>query len=162
MISPDRPFSRLVFIAAWALAVSWADRGRAAAPKGHFIYTPESITVLDSKTQLTWERYVPMLQPLPMVSYDFAQDYCANLDFDGSTDWRLPSMKELQTIVDRGGPFPTIDAEVFPSTPGDYFWTSSTRVDAMMMMNVWVVDFAGGSTAIRAPSTPTYARCVRP
>jgi len=35
--------------------------------------------------------------------------YCENLDFAGHDDWRLPNVRELQSIVDYGRFNPSID-----------------------------------------------------
>ncbi|MBW2591850.1 MAG: DUF1566 domain-containing protein [Deltaproteobacteria bacterium] len=47
----------------------------------------------------------------------------------GYDDWRIPNYLELPTIVDLGTSSPCIDTTTFPSTPGSYHWTSSTRPD---------------------------------
>ncbi len=54
---------------------------------------------------------------------------CENLEFAGRTDWRLPSVAELHTLIDvdqTGGVF--IDQTAFPDTPGTeaYYWSSTT------------------------------------
>ena len=48
----------------------------------------------------------------------------------GFTDWRLPTVKELQTLVNYGvaSPGPTIDTTWFPNTQGSYYWSSSPYV----------------------------------
>ena len=45
----------------------------------------------------------------------------------GYSDWRVPNVKELQSIVDYSGVYPAIDAEFFDITDEDsYFWTSTS------------------------------------
>ena len=39
--------------------------------------------------------------------------------------WRLPTVDELQTIVDRTKYDPAIDTEAFPDTESDCYWTST-------------------------------------
>ena len=39
--------------------------------------------------------------------------------------WRLPNIKELASIVDLRQSNPAIDGVVFPSTPADFFWSST-------------------------------------
>ena len=42
----------------------------------------------------------------------------------GYKDWRMPTRKELRTIVDYQQSFPAIDTSVFPNTVATSFWTS--------------------------------------
>ena len=45
----------------------------------------------------------------------------------GYSDWRVPNVKELQSIVDYSGVYPAIDEGVFNITDEDaYFWTSTS------------------------------------
>lgn len=50
----------------------------------------------------------------------------------GATDWRLPSLRELRTLVHSGITDPSvasIDAAYFPTTNADYYWTNTTDAD---------------------------------
>ena len=62
----------------------------------------------------------------------------------GAGDWRLPTVKELQGIVDYGVglPGPTIESAFFPNTPGSAFWSSSAH--ARDAKGGWVVYFDDG------------------
>ena len=45
----------------------------------------------------------------------------------GYSDWRVPDIKELQSIVDYSGTYPAIDGEFFNITDADaYFWSSTS------------------------------------
>lgn len=57
-----------------------------------------------------------------------------------TTGWRLPSVKELSSLVDEGCQLPSIDSVGFPNAPIAYFWTSTPVIDA----------FSNGSTASAA------------
>ena len=63
----------------------------------------------------------------------------------GFTDWRLPTVKELQTLVNYGvaSPGPTIDTTWFPNTQGSYYWSSSPYVGSSGY--AWYVYFNYGS-----------------
>jgi len=47
----------------------------------------------------------------------------------GSSDWRMPTRRELQGIVDYGRSVPSIDAEYFPNTGSD-LWSDSPCADS--------------------------------
>jgi hypothetical protein len=133
---------------------------RAAAPAGH--YAIASGTVLDNKTGLTWQQAVPSGKYTwgSASASGTAQYYCANLSLDGG-GWRLPTMKELTTIVDYSvaSPGPTIDANAFPSTPASFFWSSNPLVGASGF--AWQVDFSYGETGNGNVSAMGAVRCVR-
>jgi len=57
--------------------------------------------------------------------WDLADEANAN-GLAGYTDWRIPNIKELFSIVNIGVNTPTIDKTIFPSTPEDNFWVTST------------------------------------
>lgn len=51
-----------------------------------------------------------------------AQGYCTTLDLAG-TGWRLPSYKELLSIVDRAASNPAYDTSLFPLASTVTFWS---------------------------------------
>ena len=62
----------------------------------------------------------------------------------GSSDWRLPTDKELMSLVNYGKNFPPqIDVTWFPDTNFDPYWTSSSLV--RVPAYAWVVDFYNGA-----------------
>jgi hypothetical protein len=124
----------------------------AEAPVGRYVV--EQGTVNDTQTRLTWER-APDLTPRV---WSQAAPYCSALDLNGK-GWRLPSVKELMTLVDESRWGPSIDPVAFPGTPSDYFWTSSTL--ASFPMFVWTVFFGKGTAAVFDISIPRVVRCVR-
>lgn len=83
----------------------------------------------------------------------------------GPLNWRLPTVKELSSIVDRKKERgPTIDLKAFPDTPFDWFWTSSIRIAADdALAESWVVSFSGGAVygASRYKAITQLVRLVR-
>ena len=55
------------------------------------------------------------------------------------SDWRLPSHRELLTLVYLDGSIPTIASDYFPNTLADPFWTSTTY--SRFPDSAWNVDF---------------------
>ena len=73
-----------------------------------------------------------------------------------SDGWRLPTVDELQTILDRSRYNPAIDTEKFPDTQSCPYWTSTpVSWDSSAR---WVVDFDGG---IVDDDYGYYGACVR-
>lgn len=76
-------------------------------------------TVEDREQGITWQR-APGSAP---VTFAGAETYCAELELAGG-GWRQPTFEELESIVIRERR-PTIDTEVFPGTPPDWYWSST-------------------------------------
>lgn len=68
----------------------------------------------------------------------------------GMTDWRVPTAKELQTLVDY---FPTsspvIDTNFFPNSLGATYWSSSPYVEASSNYSVWAISFYDGQISTK-------------
>ena len=78
----------------------------------------------------------------------------------GYSNWRLPTRKELNSIVDYYGDGDTlIDANFFPNTQMDSYWTS-VSVTSNPSMAYEVPFFYGGSMA-RDKTIDTFVRLVR-
>lgn len=142
----------LGLIALAAVAVA-ARRGAADAPPGKYTI-PGDGTVVDTSTSLTWQRAVPAQS----YTWSQAMTYCANPGLPGA-GWRLPSMKELQTIVDESSSNPAVDSSAFPNTPGEFFWASSPVAGAGS--EAWGVYFDSGVTGGVGTFASGRVRCVR-
>lgn len=129
----------------------------ANAPSGRFHDRGDG-TVEDTMTTLLWQQAVPSTT----YSWANAKSYCAGLSLGSATGWRLPSMKELQTLVDETipSPGPTIDKAAFPNTPAGFFWTSSPLAGSSSS-DAWSVNFYDGNTTNNVMTSPSRVRCVR-
>jgi hypothetical protein len=111
--------------------------------------------VLDKKTKLTWQQ----TPPAAVGSQAAAKAYCSTLSLGGS-GWRLPTVKELLTLVDYSQTVsPVIDQTAFPGTPSGVFISSTPAVSAPNFG--WFVSFSvpGGAGFQGAPSS-LQVRCV--
>ncbi|MBF0525592.1 MAG: DUF1566 domain-containing protein [Deltaproteobacteria bacterium] len=86
-----------------------------------------------------------------------ACEYCNKLNLGGKKDWRLPNIRELETIVDRKGNNPLIDSSFFCES--GYYWSSSTLAD--MPNTAWLVSFGAGLPYSLSKGTTNFVRCVR-
>lgn len=75
----------------------------------------------------------------------------------GKTDWRLPTRKELKTLVDKSQT-PTIDLTYFPQTKSWYYWSSSPHADDSSYAWVVAFDYGYGSSY---KGSNYYVRLVR-
>lgn len=139
-------------LVAGATSALIAARSR-AGPTEPFSVT--ETTVADQATGLHWQRRPPA-EP---VTFQAANSYCEGLELDGEDDWRLPSMKELQTIVADTRVDPAIDPTLFPDTPSESFWSSSTWTGTTEL--IWVVLFKTGYTNYDRADFNYRTRCVR-
>ena len=79
----------------------------------------------------------------------------------GFTDWRLPSIRELQTLVHYGAQNPAIDPTYFPDTQASIFWSASSY--GPNPANAWVVFFVndGDDIATGKANDDRRVRLVR-
>ena len=128
---------------------------QADAPVGQ--YTASMGMVTDNKTGLMWQQ---TKAPEPL-NWDNAKTYCTNLNLNG-LGWRLPTVKELLTLVDHGKLNPSIDTSEngFPDESGDKVW-SATPFAAVPSSIAWQVHFSDGSTYSDAMTLTYRVRCVR-
>ena len=81
--------------------------------------------------------------------------------FAGHTDWRVPNITELVSIVERRCYSPSINENLFPATSASaIFWTSST-IAAYRPGGGWQVNFADGDTDWNAKTSNASVRLVR-
>jgi hypothetical protein len=156
-------------LAAVAL-VAMVSLARADAPSDQYdLFNSASVTIADHYTGLVWERAAPSVQ----YSFSDAANYCQGLSLNGFGNWRVPSYKELLTLVDEnphfeyenGGLVPhAIDPQAFPGTAvGTPYWTSSMYPEDPTQSSAYAVDFRNGQAfqTSTAPTTVLFVRCVR-
>lgn len=145
-----------VAAAAVAAMLLLPQAARGEAPAGH--YTADTDTVLDSGTRLYWQRN----SDGTARSWDAATAYCQSLPLSG-TGWRVPSVKELQSIYDEtaAGGSSHLDRTAFPAAATSAHWSSSE--DAQDATHAWTVAFSSSSDFVSsvAKSGTALVRCVR-
>jgi hypothetical protein len=112
-------------------------------------------TVTDTVTGLVWERGTSA----GGMSWQNAKMRCASVHAGGMTGWRLPTLIELESIVEDGQFNSAIDPTAFPGTPSTFFWSSSPYVN--VEGDAWVVNFGGGDSGASDVSNGYYTRCVQ-
>jgi hypothetical protein len=74
--------------------------------------------------------------------------------------YRLPTVKELLTIVDFSKSNPAIDSNAFPNTPAVAFWTA-TPLAGSPPTSAWFISFDDGYAGNADMGQPNRVRCVR-
>lgn len=93
--------------------------------------------------------------------YTYAQTLKLISNFAGNSDWRMPNVAELNSLLERERINPAINTTFFPNTLGAAFWTSSPIVQAADGF-VWGVTFGdGGHIFWGTPSEGYQVRLVR-
>lgn len=111
-------------------------------------------TVTDSGTRLIWQQ-----GESSAMTWETVLAYCEGLTLAGQTDWRLPNIKELSSLVDNAKSFPAINTVFFPNATSSSYWSStSSAVDALYS---WIVSFYYGKTVVNVKTVSSYGRCVR-
>ncbi len=89
-----------------------------------------------------------------------AIEYCETLDDGGYSDWRLPNIHELYSIVDPSKNSPALYT-TFTSYKDSKYWSSTSTTDG----KIYTIDFATGhedrSDSTNSSFFSTYVRCVR-
>ncbi|MDX2320462.1 MAG: DUF1566 domain-containing protein [Moritella sp.] len=82
----------------------------------------------------------------------------------GYSDWRLPNIKELGSLVERSCVAPAIDLTLFPSTPSLPYWSNTfdrTGINSASNIKGLIVDFHDGAEIVRSINTQRLIRIVR-
>lgn len=129
----------LVGASAWQRveAQQACDSGVVSLPSARFQDNGDG-TVTDRESKLMWMRCSSGQQwtgnrcsstPTDYAWAD-AQRHADHVSRDGAAffnDWRVPSLRELATITDRGCQNPRTNVSVFPGTPAAPYWSSTPR-----------------------------------
>lgn len=144
-----------MFVAATASLLLVAGIARAWIPPDRFTDNGNG-TVSDNVTGLMWQQE----DDNNAYTWQHAVDWCAGLLLAGHSDWRLPNVKELSSLVNEELYNLAIDGALFPGTESNAYWSSSSY--ASNTNYAWHVDFYYGNTTYGDKASNYYARCVRP
>jgi len=121
--------------------------------------------VTDNVTKLLWQDNEET--KTEMMSFDEANEYCQKLTLSDVNDWRLPSIEELATLVNKGKNLPAIDInnapnEAFEKIVSEEYWSSTVYKDGLDK-TAWIVDFSNGSSSggYNLKSDNYNIRCVK-
>jgi PKD repeat protein len=127
-------------------------RGAPSSPPASPRFQVKGQEVFDSKTGLTWRicaegmTYSPTGGLCTGTPLGYSHEGALIQAAEVGQGWRLPNIKELNSIVDRnfgnGDNLPTLDPIAFPGATVGLFWASTPL--AQLSSSAWVVDFRRG------------------
>jgi hypothetical protein len=123
--------------------------------------------VRDDVTGLIWEVKTRNDQSIHdrnnLYTWQDAQDvFISQLNsdnFGGYSDWRLPTVKELSSLIHADVDDPTINTSYFPHSVSTAYWTSTTL--AFGTDHATVVEFLEGTTTYHIKPHNLHVRAVR-
>lgn len=91
-------------------------------------------TVTDVRTGLMWKQCVEGKSgascsgTASTIHWIDALTAAENATFAGYSDWRLPNVRELQSLIEYCNFLPAINGNYFPGTPSEDIWTGSPAI----------------------------------
>ena len=131
---------------------------------GRYVVNDAAKTVSDKVTGLTWQREPPITggDGTGRFQWATAKTWCADLVLAGQSDWRLPGIVELRTLVRSKTTGTSIDSVAFPNTPvsGTSSYWSATPFQGGSS-GAWNVNFSNGYSDYSLVTNNGRVRCVR-
>jgi hypothetical protein len=123
-------------------------------------------SVIDYATNLMWMRCAVgqiwngqiCVGETTRYTYPQALQAVKENNFLDKTDWRIPTIQELQSLVATDCSEPAINLKAFPSTATNDFWSLSPSV---VEGNIWFTNFANGSSRFDVMNSQKSIRFVR-
>ena len=112
-------------------------------------------TITDNMTLLIWQK----IHPSQTMTWEEALVYASGLSLAGKSDWRLPNIKELQSLNDEGLMKPSFNKVYFTNVSAGNFWSSTTLVNAPV--RAWDINLDYGIVSYNDKSLKEYVLCVR-
>lgn len=115
-------------------------------------------TAVDTLTGLEWQRFlVTTIQD--SMTWEQALVFAENFVLGGKTDWRLPNIKELQSLNDETRSQPSLNTDIFPGIGSKKFWSSTSLPN--QPDQAWFLDARFGVVSHELKTTRNYLLCVR-
>ena len=112
-------------------------------------------SITDHLTGLLWQKI-----PNPdSLSWEDALLYAESLTLAGYSDWRLPNIKELQSLNDESLINPSLNKSYFGVTASNKYWSSTTLPN--QTSKAWYLNTQYGITTYDTKTIKHYLICVR-
>jgi hypothetical protein len=119
----------------------------------------QATTWIDPDTGLEWQCESP-----GRMNWHDAQSYAHSLTINGKKDWRLPTARELETLLDRSilldrTIYRPVMRQEIPFQDNLSYWSSTTF--GPHKNNAWIVMFDGAYVLSYYKTNEYHVRCVR-
>ena len=163
-------FTLLANQASWAVQSCDTSTITETAPESRFIDNADS-TVTDTASGLMWKQCNEgqsgsgcstgtAAQYSWQGALQAAESLNSGTGFAGFSDWRLPNIKELSSLVEVACSNPAVNLAVFPNTQvGDYFSSTPKNDELGYAYALHTID--GTTLRLHRSTSNTYLRLVR-
>jgi hypothetical protein len=116
-------------------------------------FTDHGDTVTDNLTGLMWVKAPHSLKGnTGGQTYHGAIAFCTGLNYAGYSDWRLPNVRELHSLIDYGCYYPALPSgHPFPGVRSSNYWSSTTHVG--YADRAWFVFLYHGNVSLNVKAT---------
>ena len=149
------PFYDATVLWGYQSAPGYARCVRLGAPDVQSFNDNSDGTITDNVTGVMWQKQDDAITR----NWGSAVSYCSSLALANHRDWRLPTIKELNSISDFTTSNPAINTTYFPATAPVFYWSSTSY--AYATTSGWGVAAYDGSVYNNDKSYPGKARCAR-
>jgi len=112
--------------------------------------------VTNTKTGVMWQDDASVKRV--KQTWSEAKRYCQALNYGGHSDWYLPNISELESLVNTKKSDPAIKGN-FKNIISSYYWSSSSVVSYSSY--AWYVSFLYGNSDYDGKTSSYYVRCAR-
>ncbi len=112
-------------------------------------------TITDNLTNLVWQK-----EPnTNAITWENALLYANNLILENDSDWRMPNIKEIQSLNDEGFVNPSVNTSIFSNIGVKKYWSSTSQQN--QVANAWYWNTQFGITTYDPKINNNYIICVR-
>ena len=111
---------------------------------------------VDKSTSLIWQDHQDNREL--SITYYQSQDYCEKLVIGKYNNFRIPTLRELQSIVNYKKYDPAIK-KGFDYVSNEYYWSTTPFADDNKI--VWLVNFKKGERTVKDMHYDRHIRCVQ-
>jgi hypothetical protein len=111
-------------------------------------------TITDNLTGLIWQK----TQSAVSMTWEEALVYAGGLTLAGNSEWRLPNVKELQSLNEEKLSKPSFNKTYFPNVISGNYWSSTTLMNAPS--KAWDLNVDYGIVSYNEKTQKEYVLCV--